>query len=137
MPSPALASRAITRRALCLTLLALVAVPGCWARTAPRADDPLGPITIKVISHNTADVTIYAVRSGQRIRIGQANGLSTTTFEVLLRDISSTGEFQILCDPIGSSQTFTTERIHVWTGQTVELMLESPLYRSSLSIFDS
>lgn len=124
------------RRAIGLTLLAALPLLGCYRRTRSSSEDPLGPITIKVISHNTADVRVYAVRSGMRVRIGQAGGLSTTTFDVTLRQISANGEFQLLLDAIGGTRPYLTESIRPWPGQIVELTIESQLDRSSLSIFD-
>ena len=39
-----------------------------------------------------------------------------------------------MADPVGSGRAWTTEALHVFAGQTVQLTIESDVRRSTLSI---
>jgi hypothetical protein len=91
-------------------------------------------VTISVSNNNPLDITVYAVNSGMRVRLGTVSTASTQRFTLSLHQISPTGELQLLADPVGSRRTMTSEAIHVFAGQAVEWILQVDLRQSSLTI---
>lgn len=98
----------------------------------PGADD--GPVTITVDNRNYLDVTVYALIGSSRVRVGQVTGSSSSSFDVSLRRISASGDVRFNIDPIGSNRTWTSDMIHLYAGQEVELIVESDVRRSTYSI---
>ena len=44
--------------------------------------DPMAPAYVEVQNQSFYDMTVYVIRSGQRVRLGQVSGNSTATFEL-------------------------------------------------------
>lgn len=81
-------SKLFTHRAA--TLLAVVLLSACGASRAapsPFEEGPRGapsedPIRVDVQNLNFNDITIWAVRQGQRIRLGRVTGKTDATFRI-------------------------------------------------------
>ena len=130
---PALISnRVVGRRWLLVACLTLPLAASCYRRT--KGGDVEGEITLEVENRNYLDVAIYAVQGAGRIRVGEVTGTSTKSFVIALNRVSVGGEVRFMADPIGSNRTWTTEPLHVYAGQTIELTIESDVRRSTLSI---
>ena len=126
--------RTVSRRWLlvCLTIPLLLASENCYRKS--RVGEVEGEILVEVENRNFLDVVIYAVQGGGRIRVGDVTGTSSKTFVVQLNRISMGGEVRFMADPVGSGRAWTTEALHVFAGQTVQLTIESDVRRSTLSI---
>jgi hypothetical protein len=127
--------RTVSRRWLlvaCLTIPLVLGGDGCYRKS--RVGEAEGEILVEVENRNFLDVVIYAVQGGGRIRVGDVTGTSSKTFVVQLNRISMGGEVRFMADPIGSGRAWTTEALHVFAGQTVQLTIESDVRRSTLSI---
>ncbi|HVX39978.1 MAG TPA: hypothetical protein VHB25_10430 [Gemmatimonadaceae bacterium] len=85
--------------------------------------------TLSIINHHPLDVVIYNVRQGHRERIGEVTAATDRTFTLHLRQYPG-NEIQLSADPVGSTQPFTTQVLHVLPGETVEWTLETELARS-------
>ena len=111
-----------TRRHFIVAMLglALVACGGSKSRTAPA---PQPRTSLRVENQGFSDMTIYAIRSGQRVRLGNAPGNSTTTFTIPPNLIFGATPLRFLADPIGGRVTPVSERINVAPGDEVNLVI--------------
>lgn len=113
----------------------LVGTTACPMRHGPasaRSDDD-DVATLSIINHHPLDVVIYNVRQGHRERIGEVTAASNQTFTLHMRQYAG-NEIQPSADPIGSTQPFTSQVLHVLPGETVEWTLETDLARSFVVI---
>jgi hypothetical protein len=110
-----------TRRFFFSAMLGLaVAACGSKSKSAPI---PQPRTTVLVENQGFADMTIYAIRSGQRVRLGQASGNSTTTFTIPANLIFGATPLRFLADPIGGRGTPISDEITVQPGDQVRLVL--------------
>ena len=111
-----------TRRHFIVAMLglALVACGGSKSRSAPA---PQPRTTVRVENQGFSDMTIYAIRSGQRVRLGVAPGNSPTTFTIPANLIFGATPLRFLADPIGSNRTPVSDEITVQPGDQVRLVL--------------
>jgi hypothetical protein len=100
--------------------LALTACGGSKSRSAPA---PQPRTTVRVENQGFSDMTIYAVRSGQRVRLGTASGNSTTTFTIPPNLIFGATPLRFIADPIGANRTPVSDEITVQPGDQVRLVL--------------
>lgn len=106
-----------------LTLLLIAAIgfsTGC-VRSHARASAPR--TVLAVDNQGFADMTMYVVTSGQRIRLGLAVGKTTSEFTIPASVVGSGREIQFLADPVGSSRTQVTEQMYVRSGERVSLVI--------------
>jgi hypothetical protein len=107
--------------------LALLAVPiaGCHHTpkngAAARQQDE--QITVRVENQNFADMTIYVIQSGQRVRLGLANGNSTARFKIPRSMIFGLSQLQFQAHPIGGRGDPISETITVSPGDTIRLVI--------------
>jgi len=120
-------------RALLPGLLLLLA-PGCFKRSVMPSGDEADYVEISVSNNNSLDMTVYATYQSMRVRLGTVSTATTQHFTLSLHQLSATGEFQLLADPVGSRRTMKSESIHVFAGQSVEWTLQADLRQSSLVI---
>jgi hypothetical protein len=91
--------------------------------------------TLIVENNNWADMTVYLVRDGMQSRVGSVPSLSRSRFVLSDALVGGLGEIRLLADPIGSSQRFLSQPIHVLPGQQVQFRLENNVQLSSYSVF--
>ena len=111
-----------TRRSLLIAMIGLAAV-ACGGKGSRSAPIPQPRTTVRVENQGFADMTIYAIRSGQRVRLGQASGNSTTTFTIPANLIFGATPLRFLADPIGGRRTPVSEEITVQPGDQVRLVI--------------
>jgi hypothetical protein len=92
------------------------------------------PTTVEVSNHNWADVTIYAVRSGLRVRLGTVRSMHTSTFRLPDAMLSVAGLVRLVAAPIGSTRTHSTDGIVVNQGERIQWRLENALSQSNYSV---
>jgi len=111
-----------TRRSFVVAMfgLALAACGGSKSRSAPI---PQPRTSVRVENQGFSDMTIYAIRSGQRVRLGTAAGNSTTTFTIPANLIFGATPLRFLADPIGANRTPVSDEITVQPGDQVRLVL--------------
>lgn len=125
-------------RAVATVLLATLLVGACVWPFGKKDEEQVEeltpqPITLHVTNHNWADVVIYILPSGSRIRLGSVVTGQQVDF-VLPPDYTPNGAMSLLVDPIGSRETFRTGTILVSPGQRVHLVIENQLSTSNWSI---
>jgi len=111
-----------TRRQFVVAMLAL-AVAACGGKKSRSAAVPQPRTTVRVENQGFSDMTVYAIRSGQRVRLGIATGNTTTTFTIPSNLIFGATPLRFLADPIGSSRTPVSDEITVQPGDQVRLVL--------------
>lgn len=111
-----------TRRQFAVATLAL-ALAACGGSKSRSAAIPPPRTTLRVENQGFSDMTIYAIRSGQRIRLGIATGSQTTTFTIPSNLIFGATPLRFLADPIGSNRTPVSDEITVQPGDQVRLII--------------
>jgi hypothetical protein len=106
------------------SLLLAVAVASSACRTGSRANDEhQAKSSISVENREFIDMGIYALRSGQRFRLGIATGHSTTVFTIPEYLVKPGEELQFVCDPIGAVRDQFSERMTVYPGDYLVLII--------------
>jgi hypothetical protein len=82
-----------------------------------------GPTTLQVDNQGFVDMTIYALRSSQRIRLGTAVGNRKTDLTIPPALLSGMTTLRFIADPIGGSRPSVSQEITVEPGDTVGLMI--------------
>lgn len=81
--------------------------------------------TLIVENDNTSNVTVYALRSGSRQRMGSVNGLSTASFQIRRTMLSGGGELNVGIHPLGSNRMYTAYPIYVDESDVIEVRVSS------------
>lgn len=103
----------------CATLAA-----GCSQnKQSDQAAEPVPVTRLRVQNQAFLDMTIYVYRGPQRLRLGTANGNSTTRFTIPASLIFGATPLRFQADPIGSSRASISEEITVSPGDEVTLMI--------------
>ena len=83
-----------TRRTFVVAMLGL-ALAACGGSKSKSSPTPQPRTSVRVENQGFADMTVYAIRSGQRVRLGIATGNSTTVFTIFCQPsiLTSAGTF--------------------------------------------
>lgn len=123
------------RQYLAVLAMVVLAAGACAHGTPPMqgADGQDDDKTvISITNNNWSDMTIYLVRDGLRRRLGTVPSQTTDTFSVPTYFIMASGQVQLMADPIGSRNTFTSMPIVITPGQRAEWKLENSLALSTM-----
>ncbi|HEX6966389.1 MAG TPA: hypothetical protein VF166_11355 [Gemmatimonadaceae bacterium] len=91
-------------------------------------------VPVRVSNHNWSDVVVYALHSGVRYRLGDVSSMSTRVLTIPKGVISSIDGVQLVADPIGSEDSYTTEPIMTEPGDAIAFDVENQLAISSYSV---
>lgn len=112
------------------------------AGCAPTRGAGAGPVTgpartavVEVSNDNWADVTVYAVQSGLRQRLGSVSSMSRRAFLLPAGITAGRGELRLLIDLIGSRETHLTEPFMINPGDRAVLRVQNHLAISSVSVW--
>lgn len=103
-------------------VLLVTSVSGCSKQPAAPVD-PMAPAYVEVQNQGFLDMTVYVIRSGQRVRLGQVNGNSTALFELPRTMVNPGLPIRFQADPIGGNRTPFSQEIGVSPGDTVVLRI--------------
>lgn len=78
---------------------------------------------VQVENRGFADMTVYAVRSSQRVRLGMVPGHSVKVFDVPRALIGGLTPLRFIADPIGTTRPSVSEEITVTPGDTVVMTI--------------
>jgi hypothetical protein len=104
-------------------LVALILLAACGGRSAQSSPDPDAQAMLQVENRSFSDMVIYAVDSGQRIRLGIVTGNSTRSFPLPTYLVGAGGRLRLLADPIGGNRTPVSEELTVQPGDIVTLTI--------------
>lgn len=111
----------MTRRLLILT--ATLVLAGCASSSQGERDRYA---TLVVENDSTLTVNIYSVRGGGRgVRLEQVAALRTIRIPVRRHMVSTSGQFQVLIDPVGSPRNYTSDIIVIDEGDEVRLRVSA------------
>lgn len=108
-------------RSLLLVLLPVLLLAGCAGKRAPAGVDVGGRTTVEVENRSWSAVNVYAVRGGQRVRLGTVQAVSTSVLNIPPAIVSGVSSLSFLIDPIGSSRTPISQEISVREGDQLKL----------------
>jgi hypothetical protein len=124
----------VTRKAAALLLLAMLVTASC-ARSRKNRQNAVDEPTIVVVENNNwLETTVYALRSGTRLRLGTVPTGKTLEF-TLPAGFTTGASIQLIADPIGTSRTFRSEMLAVGPGRQVQLRVENNLRMSTVSVY--
>ena len=109
---------------LALALRASLMACASGRGTRPGAAAAAERTTLEVDNRGFADMTVYVIDGGQRVRLGVAAGNSKTVMTIPAHMVSGARSLQFLADPIGSSRTAVSDTIYVQPGDTVTLLIQ-------------
>lgn len=110
-------------RSIALALLLLGAF-ACKTLSHGSGDvDQNGPTVIQVDNQGFLDMTVFAARSSQRVRLGVATGVRKTNFTIPPSLVSGLTPLRFIADPIGGRRASVSEEITVAPGDTVVLTI--------------
>jgi hypothetical protein len=116
----------MTVRLRTFALLLALALPACSspAREPDTGATPVNARTVvQVQNRNFYDMQIFAVRFGERQRLGLATGNQTTTFELPRNWLETGGTVQFVASPVGSNQVSWSQQLSVQPGDVVRLQV--------------
>jgi len=82
---------------------------------------------VSVENREFADMSVYVIRSGQRLRLGTASGVGTTVLSIPDYLVQAGNELQFLCDPIGGAREQVSEQMTVYPGDELVLTINMGL----------
>ncbi len=100
------------------------------AAPSAAADAPM----VEVRNRHWQDVNVYLVIGGTRYRLGTVGTAHTERFPIARFAGWDTHSMQLFVDPIGSTDTFTSESFNLASGQWAELVVEGTLSLSSYMV---
>ena len=110
-------------QSLTLSLL-LVVVGACAGRGGGAGNvDPNQPTVVQVDNQGFSDMTVYAVRNSQRVRLGIATGNSKTNFTLPSSVSGGLASLRFIADPIGGRRNSISQEITIAPGDTVVLTI--------------
>ena len=113
-----------TRRAAWMMALTLATLAAGCTHNQPDPNAEPAPVTrLRVQNQAFLDMTIYVFRGPQRLRLGIANGNSTTRFTIPASLIFGATPLRFQADPIGSTRQSISEEITVNPGDEVTLLI--------------
>lgn len=101
----------------------LLAALACGGRSNETSPSPNNPAVVQVENQGFADMVIYAVNGGQRIRLGLATGNTRKSFTLPGYLVRSGGPIRFLADPVGGNRTPVSEEMTVQPGDVVTLTI--------------
>jgi hypothetical protein len=104
------------------SLLLAVAVMACH-HGPPVPVNPNAEVAVTVDNQNFADMNVYLVHNGQRVRLGMVPGLSTSILMVRPELIGLSSEVQFVVHPIGGRGNDYSERMTVHPGDVIQVTI--------------
>ncbi len=105
-----------------LAMIALVglstACAGSRSTVATEPQPSSNDLPVQIDNQNFSDMTIYVVRNDQRWLVGQAGGLTKTTF-IIRNAVRPAGRVKLLAEPIGGTRPIATPTLVVPQGQSI------------------
>lgn len=118
-------------------ILAVSAIPllaGCslvgagspsMAESAAAEQEESQPATAQVANDSWYNISVYVVDSGRRQRLGSVSSYESSSFEIPEDMVNSSGQIQMLADPVGSTTTYRSSPVLVGPGQVVKWTVQN------------
>jgi hypothetical protein len=127
-----------TRKIAAAALVALMSLTACTSsmeRTGSAAGEVAAndAVSVLVMNNNYNDVNVYAVRGGERIRLGTVTGNSSSTL-TMDRAIYGVNDVSLVAIPIGGFGAARSGRLSLTAGDTVEFRIMQVLDQSNVFV---
>jgi hypothetical protein len=107
-----------------MLMAAALLTTACFRQPDPQdAAEPPEPTYVRVDNQAFADMTIYAVRGSQRLRLGLASGVSSTRLRIPNSLLFGSSVLAFIADPIGGGRLPVSQEITVSPGDEVVLLI--------------
>ena len=110
-------------RSLVFALLPVGALACSTLSRGSGTTDRNAPTVVEVDNQGFLDMTVYAARSAQRIRLGIATGNRKTDLTIPSGLVFGLTPLHFVADPIGGRRASVSQEITVAPGDTVVLMI--------------
>ncbi len=104
--------------------------PAVAEKAAPQAEGP----AVQVTNRHWQDVDVFLLIGASRYRLGTVSTSHTERFSIARFAGWDTHSMQIFVDPIGSTDTFTTQPFNLGDGQWADCVIEGTLALSSYMV---
>lgn len=91
-------------------------------------------VSVTVENRNWQDVVIFAIRGGNRVRLGMVTGMSTVGF-VIESEMTRSLQFQLVADPIGALEVYSSDRVRIEPGDQIHWTLSAKLTNSAIFVY--
>jgi hypothetical protein len=122
---------------LLLTALSSVVLLNCGHGAAERTINgmpaPSDAVTVSVQNNNWQDVDVYAVRDGQRVRLGHVTATRSGVF-VLPRGVALAPDLRIQVHPLAATRDFISSKLTVNPGDIVEIVVGNSLPHTAVIV---
>ena len=122
---------------LTLTAFASAVLLNCGHGNAVRTVDGMpaatDAVTVSVQNNNWQDVDVYALRNGQRVRLGSVTATRTGVF-VLSQAVALSPDLRIQIHPLAATRDFVSQKLVVNPGDVVEVYVVNALAQSTVVI---
>lgn len=125
----ALAVLAVLGTTACASAGGRTGMAGSNANAVPRQK----PISLTISNQNFADMDVYVFVGDTPERLTTVRSLNTVRVTLPV-NVAVHGDVQLLLDPIGGFNSFTTDPIVVNPGETIHLTVEQPLPMSNWTV---
>lgn len=123
------------RRTLALAVAVMVAgACSVIGLGGTEEEGPDAPVEVSVKNYNWATVHVYAYGGGQRASLGMLSTNEESTWRVPASLVSTHRQLRLIADPIGSSDSHTSEPIMFEPGDRIEWTLQNSLVQSSVMV---
>lgn len=102
--------------------VAAIAACSTFSRGSGAADQSQ-PTVLQVENLGFQDMDVYAVRTGQRVRLGLATGNTKTNLTIPPTLVSGPTTLRFVADPIGGRRASVSQEITVAPGDTVVMTI--------------
>jgi hypothetical protein len=126
--------RNIRHHCAVLSAAALLAACASGAKGGVSSALEAEPISVSVTNQNWLDVDVFVVHGGSRYRIGEVGGNTSATLSIPSSLIVH-GEIQLMADPVGSDDRYTTGTISVMPDQRLQLTVAPRMRMSSYAVW--
>lgn len=123
---------ALQRHTAGAALAAVLTICGCASPRA-AAESARGERVVAVHNYNWADMQIYLLRSGSRVRIGSVVSMQQATLQ-LPTSVNGSTQVVLLADPIGGGVAIRTMPVVLGTGRVLEWRIENSEALSRTSV---
>ncbi len=90
--------------------------------------------TARVTNDSWYNIRVYVADQGRRQSLGSVSSYESSTFEVPRDMVDTSGEIQLLADPVGSTTNYRSSPVLVGPGQVVQWTVQNSRSQTYSSI---
>lgn len=126
-------TRPLTLALAALTLAGCAVIPGDRTHAQRAAPAPTADPILEVRNDHLLSIRVFTFWSGSRYFLGEVQPEQTASFRIP-RELVGAGQLQLLVDPIGSANEYTTDPIELGDRRLVRWHVRTYLRGSRLRI---